>query len=202
MEDAYQGPFTASDHTRLMKAVLEHPLHVIKYLSVPSGQSPSRLEVIDAALKVESFDAATKARLEAAREAYLLFEEEQAKDPATFTEHRDRMRAALEGKSIAEMITAIDYMLAQEGHGDNRWSAGLEFAKAILVDGADSIYSPDFPAYELMETATFAGHTTGAHATAQADIEFSPGTSSASAAAAGAFSAGYAIGVIYEAFFS
>jgi hypothetical protein len=127
--------------------------------------------VIDAALKVGSFDAATKARLNAAREAYL-FEEERANDSAAFSEHPERMRAALEGKSIAEMITAIDYMLAQEGHGDDRWSAGLEFAKAVLVDGADSIYSPDFPAYELMETATFAGQTTGAHATAQADIDF------------------------------
>jgi hypothetical protein len=201
MEDVYREPFTAADHTKLVKVVLEHPLHVIKYLDVPSGQSPSPLEVIDAALKVKSFDTATKARLHAAREAYLLFEEERAKDSAAFNEHRERMRAALEGKSIAEMITAIDYLLAQEGHGDGR-SAGLEVAKAILVDGADSIYSPDFSAYELMEPTTFAAHMTGAQQTAQADIEFSPGTGPGSAAVAGAFSAGYAIGVIYEAFFS
>jgi hypothetical protein len=199
MEDVYQGPFTAADHTKLVRAVLEHPLHVIKYLNVPNGQSPTPLQVVDAALKVRSFDAATKARLQDARASYVLFEEEQAKDSAAFTEHRERVRAALEGKSIAEMIAAIDYLLAQGL--DDRWTAGLEFAKAILVDGAESIYSPDFSAYELMETATFASHTTGAQHVAQADVEFSAGSGSASAAAAGVASAGAAVVVIYEAFF-
>jgi hypothetical protein len=44
MEDAYEPPFTASDHTKLVRAVLERPLHVIKYLNVPPGQSPTTLQ--------------------------------------------------------------------------------------------------------------------------------------------------------------
>jgi regulator of RNase E activity RraB len=196
MDDVYEGTFTAADHTKLVRAVLEHPLHVIKYLNVPSGQSPSTLDVIDAALKVKSFDAVTKARLTAAREGYLQFEAERAQDPTFFTEWVGTVRSALDQPSMADMIAAVDHLLAQKDL-DNRSKAGLEFAKAILVDGADSIYSPDFPAYELMETATF----TGAHQVAQVDVEFSPGTGAASAAAAGAASAGAAIAVIYEAFF-
>jgi hypothetical protein len=196
MEDEYAEPFTAADHTKLVKAVLEHPLHVIKYLNVPSGQSPSTLEVIDAALKVKSFDAATKARLKAAREGYRRLEAERAQDPTFFTEWVEMVRAALDQPSIAGMIAAIDRLLLQKGL-DNRSIAGLEFAKAILVDGADSIYSSDFSAYELMETVTF----TGAQQVAQVDVEFSPGTGAASAAAAGAASAGAAVAVIYQAFF-
>jgi hypothetical protein len=97
---------------------------------------------------------------------------------------------------IAHMIAALDRLLLQQDL-DNRTVAGLEFAKAILVDGADSIYSPDFSAYELMGTATF----TGAQQVAQVDVQFSPGAGAASAAAAGAASAGAAVVVIYEAFF-
>src|SRR5438105_3263690 len=115
MEDVYEAPFTAADHTKLVKAVLEHPLHVIKYLNVPSGQSPSALEVIDAALKVKSFDAATKARLRAARAGHLRLEAEQAHFPASFTEHLERLQAALADKSIPEMIAAVDHLLEQQG---------------------------------------------------------------------------------------
>jgi hypothetical protein len=196
MEGVYERQFTASDHTALVKAVLEHPLHVIKYLNVPSGQSPSTLEVMDAALKVKSFDEATKERLKAAREGYVRLEAERAQDPTSFNKWRETVGAALDQPSIRDMIAAIGQLLEQKDL-DNQSVASLEFAKAILVDGADSIYSPDHPAYELMETATF----TGAHQVAQVDVEFSPGTGSASAAAAGAASAGAAIVVIYEAFF-
>lgn len=43
MVDAYEQPFTAADHTKLVEAVLERPLHVIKYLNVSAGQSPPPL---------------------------------------------------------------------------------------------------------------------------------------------------------------
>jgi hypothetical protein len=198
MEDVYEAPFTAADHTKLVRAVLEHPLHVIKYLNVPSGQSPTPLEVIEAALKVRSFDAGTKARLQDARAGYLQLEEDRAKYSASFTQHLERVHAALDGKSIADMISALDYLLAQE-HLDDRSTAGLEFAKAILVDGADSIYSPDFSVGELLETATF----TGAHAVAEVDAECAAagGGGSSGGAAAGVCSIGAAVAVIYEAFF-
>lgn len=214
MEDAYEPPFTAADHTKLMRAVLERPLHVIKYLNVPRGQSPTNLQVIDAALQVKSFDAATKARLQEARAAGLRFEEEQAKDSASFTERRDRVQAALEGKSIPEMIAAVDYLLAQE-QLDDRSVRGLEVAKEILVDGADSIYSPDFPAWELLDeggpsvsgrirsAGAAAAHTTGAHQVAQADATAAGtcGSTDICGAFAGFVSVGEAELIIYDAFF-
>jgi hypothetical protein len=212
MEDEYEPPFTAADHTKLVRAVLEHPLHVIKYLDVPRGQSPTTLQVIDAALQVRSFDSGTKARLQESRAAYLRFEEEQAQDSASFTERRDRVHAALEGKSIPEMIAAVDDLLKQE-HLDDRSARGLELAKEILVDGADSIYSPDFSAWELLEGApsasgrirslgAAAAHRTGAHIVAEGDA-FAASTCSGDlcGAAAGGFSIGVAVGIIYNAFF-
>jgi hypothetical protein len=199
MEDVYEAPFTAADHTKLMKAVLQRPLHVIRYLNTPSGQSPTTLEVIDAALEVRSFDADTKARLRDARASYLRFQEERAKDSAAFTQHLEGVHAALDGKSISDMIAALDDLLAQE-HLDHRSTAGLEFAKAILMDGADSIYSPDFSVYELLETTTSAG----AQQEAQVDADFAAagGGGPSGGAAAGAGSIGAAISVIYDAFFS
>jgi len=198
-------PFTAADHTKLVRAVLDRPLHVIKYLNVPRGQSPSTLDVADAALKVRAFDPATKARLQAARAGYLRLEAERAQFSASFNEHLERVHAALADKSIAEMIAALDHLRAQEGL-DDRSKGGLELARAILVDGADSIYSPDFSVYELLDTATHeaaAGHTTGAHQVAQVDAECAAaaGPTSEGGAAAGLCSVGAAAVVIYDAFF-
>ncbi|MCW2780674.1 MAG: hypothetical protein JWR35_1123 [Marmoricola sp.] len=199
MEDVYEAPpFTAADHTKLVKAVLDRPLHVIKYLDVPSGHAPTNLEVVDAALQVKSFDDETKARLRAARAGYLRFEEERAGRSASFTAHLERVHAALEGKSITEMIAAVDTLLAQE-HLDDHAAAGLQLAKAILIDGADSIYAPDYPVYELLETVAF----TGAQQVAQVDADFAAagGGGSSGGAAAGLGSVGAAIAVIYGAFF-
>jgi hypothetical protein len=200
MTDSYNGTFTAADHTKLVNAVLEHPLHGIKYLNVPSGQSPTPLEVADAALKVRSFDAATKERLKAARAAYLQLQTEGVLESETFREGVRKVNDALKDtESIPDMIAALDHLLAEEGI-DDHFAAGLKVSKEILTDGADSIYSPDFSAYELMETPTFAGMT-GAQMVAHVDVESSPGTGAASAAAAGLASVGAAAVVIYDAFF-
>jgi hypothetical protein len=201
VDDAYGPPFTVTDHTELVKAVLERPLHIIKYLDVPEGQAPTTMQVLDAALQVRSFDAATKARLEAARASYLLFEE-HAKE-AAFTERGKRVHDALEGKSVPEMIATLDDLLARED--SHHTSAGIRLARDILVDGADSIYSPDSPEAELLEGS----HThalSGLQQVAQQDAAAAyvtqmigdfPGV----AAAPGAISAGTAFVVIYEAFF-
>jgi hypothetical protein len=149
MADPYEPPFTAADHTKLLSAVLERPLHILKYLNVPPGEYPTNLQLIDAALQVKCFDAGTKARLQAAREGYLRFEEERAKDSAGYKERRARTDAALEGKTIPEMIAAVDDLRTQEP--DQRYAMGLKLAKEILEDGADTIYSPDFHAWELID---------------------------------------------------
>jgi hypothetical protein len=212
MEDTYEPPFTAADHTKLMRAVLERPLHVMKYLDVPRGESPTNMQVIDAALKVKSFDSATRARLQAARAAGLRFEEEQADDVAGYTARRDRVEAALEGKTTPEMIAAIDDLLAQE-QLDERSAAGLQLAKEILVDGADSVYSPDFPAWELLDegeptppgirsAGASAPHPSGAHVVAQVDASTAAtcGGGDICGAASGYFSASTALAIIVEAF--
>lgn len=148
MDDTYQPPFTVAEHTKLVQAVLERPLHVIKYLDVPKGQVPTTLQVLDAALQVRSFDAATKARLQEARTGYLQLEEHAGSAP--LTERRERVHAALEGKSVTEMIAALDDMLAQEDLHDTS-GGGIKLAREILVDGADSIYFPDSSVTELLD---------------------------------------------------
>jgi hypothetical protein len=161
------------------------------------------MQVLDAALQVRSFDAATKARLEAARAGYLLFEE-HAKDAAS-TERGKRVHDALEGKSVPEMIATLDDLLAHEDSNDA--SAGIRLARDTLVDGADSIYSPDSPETELLEGShTHATHS-GAQqvaqqdATAQAITQMIGDTYPGVAAAPGAISAAVAVAIIYQAFF-
>lgn len=167
MSDKYEPPFSVTDHTKLVEAILARPLHVIKYLDIPQGQPPTTLRVLDAALQVRSFDAATKARLQEARAGYLQFEEQAGNK--VLTERRGRVHAALEGKSVPEMIAALDQLLAEEGFHDDS-TAGIKLAREILVDGADSIYSPDSPGAELLDIRTHGGtHGTGTQQVAQAD---------------------------------
>jgi hypothetical protein len=167
MSDRYEPPFTVADHTKLVEAILARPLHVIKYLDIPKGQPPTTLQVLDAALQVRSFDTATKARLQEARAGYLEFEEQAGNK--VLTERRGRVHAALEGKSVPEMIAALDHLLAEEGLHDDS-TAGIKLAREILVDGADSIYSPDSAGAELMDVHTHSGtHGTGTQQVAQAD---------------------------------
>lgn len=153
--------------------------------------------MVDAALKVRSFDAQTKTRLQAARVAYLRFEDDRSARSASFIEHLERVHAALDGKSVADMITALDHLLEQDL--DEGATAGLEVAKAVLVDGATSIYSPDFSFTELLESAT----DTGVQEVAQVDAECAAaaGGGSGGGAVAGAGSIGAAIAVVYHAFF-
>ena len=64
MDDTAEVRFTPADHTTVVRAVLEHPLHVIKHLDVGRGQVPTTLQVLDAALQVRSFDAEVKRLLQ------------------------------------------------------------------------------------------------------------------------------------------
>jgi hypothetical protein len=213
MDDKYEPPFTAQDHTKLVRAVMEKPLHVIKYLDLPPGREPTTQEVLEAALQVRSFDPATKARLKDAAAAFAGLEQERSRDEVAFNERQGRVRAATDGKPVEEKIAALGDLLAREDL-DERSVAGLRFARDILVDGADSIYASESAFNELLPDASAAGaeasaapasgHTTGAQQVAQVDAEVAShgGGSSVEGAAAGAASIGAAVSVIYDAFFA
>jgi hypothetical protein len=202
MEDEYAEPFTPAEHTRLVRLVLEHPLHVIKYLDMERGQTPTILQVLDAALQVRSFDPDTRRLLKTARAAYV--EVEQARGQSASTAHVDRMRAALADKTVPEMITALDDLLRDDDLDDNS-RAGAELARAVLIDGAGTIYSPKYPPNELLESASDA--PTPGQQVALAD---GMATADATMAMAGtltlpytaAVSAGTAAALIVEAIFS
>ena len=213
MADSYEPPFTAENHTKLVAAVMDKPLHVIRYLSLAPGRSPTTQEVLEAALKVESFDTATKARLQDAANAFFALDEERKRDEAAYNERQLRVRTALDGKSLEDKITALDELLSRE-QLDDRTAAGLRFARDILTDGASTIYSAANPFYELLSNVEPAGvepsgtpasgHTTGAQQVAQVDAEFTShgGGGSIPGAVAGAASIGAGVGVIVDAFFA
>jgi hypothetical protein len=100
---------------------------------------------------------------------------ERAKDPAPFNQWLELLRPALDQQSIPDMIAAVDHLLLRND---------LD-ARSVAVSSSPKPSS----------------WTVRTRFTPQVDLEVSPGTGPASAAVAGAASAGAAIVVIYEAFF-
>jgi hypothetical protein len=205
----YEGSFTPHDHTLLIQALLSRPLHVFKYLDVSPGDTPTAKQLVDAALRVEAFDTATKRRLEAAKAAGEWFEETRAANGELFDGRQQRVRAALDGRSVPEMIVALDGLLDDSGLEDDS-AAGIALARDILIDGAGTIYSPfdpsteiiaDLPAVAAVEADT--PHQTGAQHVAQVDAEAAAtaGGSPQAGAAAGLISGAQVLVTIYEAFF-
>ena len=168
MEDT--SPFTPADHTALVAAVLEHPLHVIKYLEVPPDQTPTTLQVLDAALRVKSFDSDTKWRLRAARNAHVTIEEARRTTTQESSTQLERIRSAVSHGSVTEMIAALEEILHDTTlEVDERTT--IENAQAILIDGAGTIYSPTYPPNELLESSSDAPTPSVAQADATALAE-------------------------------
>ncbi|ODU05265.1 MAG: hypothetical protein ABS81_08105 [Pseudonocardia sp. SCN 72-86] len=206
MTDIQIEDFTAADHTALISAVLDHPFHIIRHLDMHPGDRPTPHDILAAALQVRSFDTATKARLRAARDAYA--KHGDTRNSALFATRTAKISTLLDDtETIEEMIAVFDQLLTTDDP-DHGYMVGLEAARAVLIDGKDSIYSPAHPFYELVDpmqagaddAVVFAAHTSGAHHVAKVDIATFPGQDTASSALAGAASTIQAISMVIEVF--
>lgn len=151
MNPLQTAQFTIADHTLLVQAVLERPLHVIHYLAWVPGSPPTDVQVLDAALKVRSFDDATKTRLRVVRE--LLPGIEQAKEdlPREFLDAIDQLQDQITERPLEEKLSIL--AKAREGRADDDLlTIAADAAQKILRDGAKTIYAPDFPPLELLES--------------------------------------------------
>ena len=212
MEETYS--LTPADHTALVRAVLEHPLHVIRYLDLAPGQRSTPLQVVDAALQVRAFDDHTKQLLRVAKAAQPEYERiTSGTDDGSGS--RAKITEALEGTSVADMIAGLDKLLSDDSFTGSK--EAVEFAKNMLLDGQDTIYAPDFGPNEILDgpvgpqgaaqqpaAADPPAHMTGAESVAHtdADIAAMAGSGDIAGAVGGIASIGAAIHVIEDAFFS
>jgi hypothetical protein len=145
------------DHTIIMKAIMEHPLQVIRYLpskykSKDGPPRPSGTEVLQAALQVNEIDNYVKARMRAVLDLLPQIEEAQAALPQSLKQSVDDLQQQLANKTVEEQRRLLrDAGFRSRYRRDGGVAEGMEVAARILEDGQDSIYSPEHSFYNLLE---------------------------------------------------
>jgi hypothetical protein len=150
------GPLVVEDHTIIMKAIMEHPLQVIRYLpdqyKSKTGPRPSGKEVLQAALQVDQIDNYVKARIRAVLDLLPQIEEGQAALPQSLKQSMDDLRQQLANKTVGEQRRLLrDAGLRSRYREYGGVAEGMEVAARIMEDGQDSIYSPDHSFYKLLQ---------------------------------------------------
>ena len=149
------GPLTVKDHTLIMRAIMENPFQLLRQLPSKyrskNGGRPSGTEVLQAALQIEQIDDYTKARIRMVLEGLPELEARQASLPEHVKRTVDDLRQQLANKTITEKHSLLrDAGLRSRQRGDGL-ADGMEIAAQMLEDGQDSIYSPDFSFYKLLQ---------------------------------------------------
>ena len=151
-----EGPLVVEDHTTIMKAIMEHPLQVIRALPTQfkskTPARPSGREVLQAALQVTQIDNYVKARIRAVLDVLPQIEDGQAALPQAAKKAVDDLRKQLANKSVGDQCRLLrDTGLRSRYRDHGGVSEGMEVAARMLEDGEDSIYSPDHSFYKLLE---------------------------------------------------
>lgn len=149
------GPLVVNDHTVIMRAIIDHPMQVLRYLpdhyKTKNGPRPSGREVLQAALQVNQIDNYTKARMRMVLDILPQIEERQAALPEALKQSLDSLRQQLNTKTVAEQRRALRDEGVRSRHREHAGVAeGMEVAAQILEDGEGSIYSPDHSFYKLL----------------------------------------------------
>jgi hypothetical protein len=162
-------PLTVTDHTLIMRAVMDHPMRLLRY--VPSkyksrkGPRPSGGEVLQAALQVEEIDEYTKGRIRMVLDLLPKIEEGMAALPESAKSTVDDLRQRLANKSVEEKRSVFRDADLRRRHRDDGLAAGMDVAAQILEDGLDSIYSPDHSFYKWVQERRGSSGATGREAT-------------------------------------
>jgi len=150
MESFQRYSLTITDHTLVMQAVVDRILLVVHYLDVPAETPPTPAQVIDAALKVRSFDADTRQILQQIQELLPVIEAGKEQLPRDFIDEMTALQGRLTGLPVTQKLSVLDES-RQEYHDAGIFAAGIDCATQILQTGADSIYSADSSLMELMD---------------------------------------------------
>ena len=157
-------PLTVRDHTLIMKAIMENPAQVLRYLPgkyKSKGGNPPGKEVLQAALQVEQIESDVKDRIRAVLEILPKVEEAQANAPVAFKQAVDGLRQQLTNKTVGERLDLLRDARLRNTLRDDGLADGMEFAAQILEDGQSSIYSPDHGFYKLIERERVVTHGQG-----------------------------------------
>jgi hypothetical protein len=148
-------PLTVEDHTLIMRAIMEHPLPLLRYLPAKykskTGRRPSGEEVLQAALQVEQIDDYVKDRIRAVLDLWPKIEEAQANLPESVKRVVEDLRQQLANKTVEEQRSVLRDRARRSGHREDGLADGMEVAARMLEDGQDSIYSPDYSFYKLLQ---------------------------------------------------
>jgi hypothetical protein len=137
-----------SDHTRLIDAMMTYPLHLLRALDSKTPRPVTEAEALAAALKVTVYPDDVRETLRRCAEFLPRYEALRDNPTPELQKNLDAVREALTGKPMKDALQALDDLASQRS-ADDRFLDSLAVARAILVDGADTIYSPSHPFYQL-----------------------------------------------------
>lgn len=145
------SPLTIQDHTAIVRAIMERPFHVIRYMDESTRTpNPSPRDVLEAALQVEQFDNYTKDRIRIVLDILPRIEEAQKSAQPTLKRAAESLRKQLEGMPLPEQARMLRDLKAKYKEHEGL-PEGMEFAAQMLEDGQASIYSPDFGFYQMLK---------------------------------------------------
>ena len=103
-------PLEVSDHTEIMKAIMDNPLQVLRCLPKKyknGGGRPSGEEVLEATLRVDQIGDRVKDRIRAALRLAPKIEEVQAALPEPVKQAVDSLRQQLTNKTVQEKLSLL-----------------------------------------------------------------------------------------------
>lgn len=141
------------DHTRIMKAVMDHPYEIIHHMdSRARSANPNGRDVLDAALRVDSIDSNTKDRIKLVLEGLGQIEEAERIQSSSMREDREDLERQLNSMpDVSAQVRFLRESASNRRYRQNReFNDGLEIAAQILEDGINSIYSPSQQLYRSL----------------------------------------------------
>lgn len=149
------GTLQVGDHTLIMRAIMENPRQVLRYLpgkfKVKNGPRPTGSEVLQAALQVDQIDDYAKSRIQKVLEILPEIEARQASLPESVKRSVDELREQLANKTVAEKRAILRDPGVRSRHREGGLAEGMEYAARMLEDGESSIYSPDSSFYRMLQ---------------------------------------------------
>lgn len=186
------------DHTIIMKAIMDHPLQVVRYLpegyKTKDGGRPTGTEALQAALRVEQISEYVKDKIRKVLAIMPKIEQAQADLPESTKRAVDALRQQLSNKTLEEKRSVFrDAGFRRRYREVPGLNEGMEIAAQILEDGQDSIYSSDHSFYRLLQEGRGSSSSTARELTG-GDIADADGIGAAAGGAVGSIAGGVGAG--------
>ena len=134
------------DHTRIVRAVTQNPLRVVKRLPlrkfVCNGASPTGADVLRAAMKVPQIDARTKEAMAEVLRLLPAIERGMKRIPAREKKLLKQLLQQIDtAKSPRAALATLTRLQNDEAYGPI--SVALDLTARLIKDGMSNIYSPN-----------------------------------------------------------